>query len=175
MDSGIIRGLPISPGRLATHQSLVKAYRWRFETRGDVVQRLDCAGPLFCGLGDIGRRSSANNCSVVRSRLISCSVRLSIDLLSRNILHSNIRGVRIERSRLSEKRTAQLKRVVYARNHVVIDGDAGDGDLLFRPVAVVGHELDETEFLDGPDVAAEARDGLFIGVQENEVPVLEAC
>lgn len=72
--------------------------------------------------------------------------------------------VRIERPSLGTNSPKDLEDIVDALQPIEVNRHTGDADFLLGELVVIAHELDEAQFFVAPDVAAEAGDGLFVGV-----------
>jgi hypothetical protein len=90
----------------------------------------------------------------------------NIRLLSRHVIYTNIRVVRIrlDGPSLSSDSSKDLEDIVHAQQPVVVDREASDTYLLFGLCGIVAHELEEAQLCDCPDVAVESGHGLSVRV-----------
>jgi hypothetical protein len=131
----------------------------------------------MCGLKELFRDGRLSNHRIFRklNRSIANN-RANIRLLSRHVLHLNVRVVRIrlDGPSLGSDSSKDLEDIVHAQQPVVVDGEAGNANFLFGLCGKIAHKLEEAQFCHCPDVAVESGHGLFVGVQQDEVPVFEA-
>jgi hypothetical protein len=80
----------------------------------------------------------------------------------------------INRPNLASNSTEDLEDIVHAQQRIIVDREASDANLLFRLCGVVAYEFEEAQLGDGPDIAAKPGHGLFVRVQQDEVPVFSA-
>lgn len=100
--------------------------------------------------------------------IITCRVRGRALLLG-------VRTVRIKWAGLGTNGAKNLEDIVHSLQPIQVECATGDADLFLGQLVVVAHELDEAEFLIAPNIASKPGDRLFVGVQEDEVPVFESC